>query len=131
VLLLFGLMLTRAPIGHSPDADSENRWVALAVAVAAAATLVWVVADAFRSTWIDVHHTAGRSATKVTGSSLFRFWVLPFEALSVLLLAALVGAIVLSKRRAGADTAGTAGAVVDGAPPVDAADSAAPHGKDR
>lgn len=35
VLLLFGLMLTRAPIGRSPDADSENRWAALAVAVAA------------------------------------------------------------------------------------------------
>jgi NADH-quinone oxidoreductase subunit J len=97
VLLLFGLMLTRAPIGHSPDADSENRWVALAVAVAAAATLVWVVTDAFRSTWIDVHRAGGHSATRITGGSLFRFWVLPFEALSVLLLAALIGAIVLSR----------------------------------
>ena len=54
VLLLFGLMLTRAPIGHSPDADSGNRWVALAVALAAAATLVTVVVDAFRATWIDL-----------------------------------------------------------------------------
>ena len=27
VLLLFGLMLTKAPIGRSPDADSGNRWV--------------------------------------------------------------------------------------------------------
>ena len=43
VLLLFGLMLTKAPIGRSPDADSENRWVALGVAVVAAGTLVWVV----------------------------------------------------------------------------------------
>jgi NADH-quinone oxidoreductase subunit I len=102
VLLLFGLMLTRAPIGHSPDADSENRWVALAVAVAAAGTLVWVVVDAFRSTWITVRQP-GQSPTKVTGSSLFRFWVLPFEALSVLLLAALVGAIVLSRRRSDPD----------------------------
>src|ERR687889_705921 len=40
VLLLFGLMLTRAPIGRSPDADSGNRPAALAVAVAAAAALV-------------------------------------------------------------------------------------------
>jgi NADH-quinone oxidoreductase subunit J len=132
VLLLFGLMLTKAPIGHSPDADSENRWVALAVAVAAAATLVWVVVDAFRSTWIDVHHPAGQSATKVTGSSLFRFWVLPFEALSVLLLAALVGAIVLSKRKADApvDTAAPAGrgpARAGSGPGAATAD----HGKDR
>jgi NADH-quinone oxidoreductase subunit J len=115
VLLLFGLMLTRAPIGHSPDADSENRWVALAVALAAAGTLVWVVVDAFRSTWINVNHV-GPSPTKVTGSSLFRFWVLPFEALSVLLLAALVGAIVLSRRRNGSDAG--APPLAAGAPPL-------------
>ncbi|GGO53225.1 NADH-quinone oxidoreductase subunit J family protein [Streptomyces lasiicapitis] len=98
VLLLFGLMLTRAPIGRSPDADSGNRPVALAVALAAAGALVWVVADAFRTQWIDLDKPQG--TTDVTGSILFRHWVLPFEALSVLLLAALVGAIVLSRRNA-------------------------------
>lgn len=97
VLLLFGLMLTRAPIGRSPDADSENRWAALAVAVAATGTLVWVVVDAFRTTWIELDGPA-QGSTEATGSFLFRHWVLPFEALSVLLLAALVGAIVLSRR---------------------------------
>ncbi|MFJ8850640.1 NADH-quinone oxidoreductase subunit J [Streptomyces sp. NPDC102437] len=98
VLLLFGLMLTRAPIGRSPDADSGNRWAALAVAVAAAGALVWVVVDAFRTTWIDLDGPA-QGSTEATGSFLFRHWVLPFEALSVLLLAALVGAIVLSRKR--------------------------------
>jgi NADH-quinone oxidoreductase subunit J len=97
VLLLFGLMLTKAPIGRSPDADSGNRWAALAVAVASAAALVWVVVDAFRTTWVDLSGPAAGS-TRVTGQSLFRNWVLPFEALSVLLLAALVGAIVLSRK---------------------------------
>ncbi|MGW6734688.1 NADH-quinone oxidoreductase subunit J family protein [Streptomyces sp. NPDC055013] len=97
VLLLFGLMLTRAPIGRSPDADSGNRWAALTVAVASAATLIWVVVDAFRATWIDLDGPAAGS-TKATGESLFQNWVLPFEALSVLLLAALVGAIVLSRK---------------------------------
>jgi NADH-quinone oxidoreductase subunit J len=97
VLLLFGLMLTRAPIGRSPDADSGNRWAALVVALAAAAALVWVVADAFRTTWIDLDGPAAGS-TEATGASLFQNWVLPFEALSVLLLAALVGAIVLSRK---------------------------------
>lgn len=97
VLLLFGLMLTRAPIGRSPDADSENRWAALAVAVAAAGTLVWVVVDAFRTTWIKLDGPA-QGSTEATGSFLFRHWVLPFEALSVLLLAALVGAIVMSRK---------------------------------
>ncbi|MGW7588553.1 NADH-quinone oxidoreductase subunit J family protein [Streptomyces rubiginosohelvolus] len=98
VLLLFGLMLTRAPIGRSPDADSGNRWVALGVALASAAALVWVVVDAFRTTWIDLDGPA-QGSTAVTGAFLFRNWVLPFEALSVLLLAALVGAIVLSRKR--------------------------------
>ncbi|MFF7752893.1 NADH-quinone oxidoreductase subunit J [Streptomyces sp. NPDC007971] len=109
VLLLFGLMLTKAPIGRSPDADSGNRWIALAVAAAAAVALVWVVVDAFRTTWIDLAGPAA-GTTRVTGESLFQNWVLPFEALSVLLLAALVGAIVLS-RKAKADAAsGTTGA---------------------
>ncbi len=119
VLLLFGLMLTKAPIGRSPDADSGNRWAALAVALAAAATLVWVVVDAFRSTWVDLDKAtagaeAGAGSTRVTGEFLFRHWVLPFEALSVLLLAALVGAIVLSRRdredpKAGGGTGPTSG----------------------
>lgn len=112
VLLLFGLMLTKAPIGRSPDADSGNRRVALAVAVPAATALVWVVIDAFRTTWIDLDGPASGS-TKVTGASLFQHWVLPFEALSVLLLAALVGAIVLSRKKK-ADAATTA----PGAPAV-------------
>ncbi|MFF4168619.1 NADH-quinone oxidoreductase subunit J [Streptomyces sp. NPDC001744] len=104
VLLLFGLMLTKAPIGRSPDTDSGNRPVALAVAATAAAALVWVVVDAFRTTWIDLDG-AVQGSTEVTGSVLFRHWVLPFEALSVLLLAALVGAIVLSRKK---DTGKTA-----------------------
>ena len=35
------------------------------------------------------------------GMALFRDWVLPFEVLSMLLLAALIGAIVLSRREDG------------------------------
>ncbi|MGI5197432.1 NADH-quinone oxidoreductase subunit J family protein [Streptomyces sp. CA-288835] len=99
VLLLFGLMLTKAPIGRSPDADSGNRWAALTVAIAAATALVWVVVDAFRTTWIDLDGAAAGS-TEANGKALFQNWVLPFEALSVLLLAALVGAIVLSRKAA-------------------------------
>lgn len=106
VLLLFGLMLTRAPIGRSPDADSGNRLPALVVAVGSAGALVWVVTDAFRATWIDLDGPAA-GTTRVTGESLFRHWVLPFEALSVLLLAALVGAIVLSRKTRAEQAAGT------------------------
>ncbi|MFB4196363.1 NADH-quinone oxidoreductase subunit J family protein [Streptomyces carpaticus] len=97
VLLLFGLMLTKAPIGPSPDADSGNRPVALTVAGASAVALVVLVADAFRGEVIDLDAPHGRS--DAIGQSLFTHWVLPFEALSVLLLAALIGAIVVSRER--------------------------------
>jgi NADH-quinone oxidoreductase subunit J len=130
VLLLFGLMLTKAPIGRSPDADSGNRWAALGVAVAAAGTLVWVVVDAFRATWIELGTPQG--TTEITGRSLFQYWVLPFEALSVLLLAALVGAIVLSRKgtgTAGPGEGGTASVPAPGATGTPAgAGTAAPAG---
>ncbi|MEE1930941.1 NADH-quinone oxidoreductase subunit J [Streptomyces sp. TRM 70351] len=107
VLLLFGMMLTRAPIGRSPDADSGNRWVALAVALGAAATLITLVVDAFRTAWIDLDGPHG--GTQALGEALFRHWVLPFEALSLLLLAALVGAIVVSRRGGDGEGAGSGG----------------------
>ncbi|MET8584110.1 NADH-quinone oxidoreductase subunit J [Streptomyces collinus] len=130
VLLLFGLMLTRAPIGRSPDADSGNRWAALAVALAAAVALVWVVVDAFRTTWIDLGGPAA-GTTRVTGESLFRHWVLPFEALSVLLLAALVGAIVLSRKaKAEGPAAPATGAGAAGAPGTADAPAARPGAKE-
>ncbi|MFD9573249.1 NADH-quinone oxidoreductase subunit J [Streptomyces sp. NPDC059982] len=127
VLLLFGLMLTKAPIGRSPDADSNNRWVALGVAGVAGAALVWVVVDAFRTTWIDLDGPA-QGSTKVSGEILFQHWVLPFEALSVLLLAALIGAIVLSRRNTAAEEAAAAAdraAATRDAADRDAADRAA------
>ncbi|WP_328808670.1 NADH-quinone oxidoreductase subunit J family protein [Nonomuraea montanisoli] len=95
VLMLFGIMLTRAPIGRSADLDSGNRLVAALVAVATAAVLVTVVVDGFRTAYAPLKPGAG--AAKELGASVFSTWVLPFEALSVLLLAALIGAIVLSR----------------------------------
>lgn len=95
VLLLFGIMLTRAPIGRTADLDSGNRVAATLVAVATAAVLVTSVIDGFRTAYTPLEPGAG--AAQSLGSSIFRTWVLPFEVLSVLLLAALIGAIVLSR----------------------------------
>jgi NADH-quinone oxidoreductase subunit J len=94
VLLLFGMMLTRAPIGPSDDLTGTNRVVALFASVAVTAVLAVLVVDAFDSTMIDVD--GQESTASVMGEALFRYWVLPFEALSVLLLSALGGAIALS-----------------------------------
>jgi NADH-quinone oxidoreductase subunit J len=100
VLLLFGLMFTKAPTGPGSDLDTANRPVAVAVALATAGLLVTLLVDAFRLSYVDVH-LAQPGSPEVTGSAVFRTYVLPFEVVSVLLLAALVGAIVLSRPEIG------------------------------
>ncbi|MQY06112.1 NADH-quinone oxidoreductase subunit J family protein [Actinomadura macrotermitis] len=104
VLLLFGIMLTRAPIGAAADLDSGNRWAALAVALGTAAVLVTVLVMGFGHAYKPLK--AGGGSAEELGASVFRTWVLPFEVLSVLLLAALVGAIVLSRSDIGARKGG-------------------------
>lgn len=99
VLMLFGAMLTRAPVGAVQDLDSGNKSVAAVAGLATAGVLGTLVVAAFRGAYVDIHHTAIGDG-KVIGTSLFRFFVLPFEVASVLLLAALVGAIVLTRREA-------------------------------
>jgi NADH-quinone oxidoreductase subunit J len=102
VLMLFGAMLTRAPVLHRQELDSRNRPVAALAGVATSGVLGTLVVTAFRSAYVDVHHVAVGDG-HVIGTSVFRFFVLPFELASVLLLAALVGAIVLTRRPAGAE----------------------------
>jgi NADH-quinone oxidoreductase subunit J len=106
VLLLFGAMLTRAPIGPAEQVDSPNKPLAVLVGLAGAVTLVVLMVAAFRSAYIDLHAAAGGGSGRPVGTALFRYWVLPFEVASVLLLAALVGAIVLSRRDVGAGGTG-------------------------
>jgi NADH-quinone oxidoreductase subunit J len=97
VLLVFGIMLTRAPIGRSDDLDSGNRPVAAVAAVATAVILVAVTVSGFATAYLDLGADVG--SANVLGAAIFRTWVLPFEVLSVLLLASLIGAIVLSRGR--------------------------------
>jgi NADH-quinone oxidoreductase subunit J len=94
VLLLFGLMLTRAPIGREA-LDNQQRAFAAIVALAVLAILGVLLWESFRDARIDLD-TAGSTAQ--VGESLFRSFVLPFEVVSFLLLAALVGAIVLARK---------------------------------
>ena len=93
VLLLFAVMLTRAPIGRSPDLDRPGLPAAL-IGGGAGLGLAALFAGAFR--WSAVDLPAAGNAERI-GTELFRSWVLPFEVLSVLLLAALVGAIIVSR----------------------------------
>jgi NADH-quinone oxidoreductase subunit J len=103
VLLLFGLMLTRAPIGVSGDLDAPpgQRLAAAVVALGLAGVVVASSIDAFAGEDIALGNDSVGGTSRAAGDAIFRSWVLPFEVLSVLLLAALVGAIVLSRRDIG------------------------------
>jgi NADH-quinone oxidoreductase subunit J len=93
VLLLFSLMLTRAPIGRE-TLDNQQRVVAALVGAGVLAGLAFLIQDAFSGVKIGLDPTR----TADVGTSLFRDFVLPFEVVSVLLLAALVGAIVIARK---------------------------------
>lgn len=93
VLLLFAVMLTRAPIGASTDLDRPG-WPAALIGGGTGLGLAALLVDAYR--WSSVPLPTAGSAERI-GEQIFGSWVLPFEVLSVLLLAALVGAIILSR----------------------------------
>jgi NADH-quinone oxidoreductase subunit J len=104
VLLLFALMLTRAPIGRSPDVDNPvlARVAAAVVAVTGAGLLAVLLVAVVGDRAVAVGAAGSdqaRSATQPLARSLFGSWVLPFELLSLLLLAALVAALVLSRTK--------------------------------
>jgi len=96
VLFLFGIMLTRAPIGRTAELDNDQRGVALVVALFLLGVLGAVLQDAFGSTKLPEDAAVQRSAE--VGTSIFQTYVIPFEVVSVLLLAALVGAVVIARR---------------------------------
>ena len=96
VLILFGIMLTRAPVGRRVlDNTLRARVGAFVIGGGVFVMLTVFLAGAFGESRID---NQAPTATAAIGESLFRTYVLPFEAVSVLLLAALIGAIVLARR---------------------------------
>lgn len=97
VLVLFALMLTRAPIGRSDDLDSPLA-VRVGAAVAGLATAALVGGTLLLAVGDDEIAVRGeRGQAQPVGEALFGSWVLPFELLSLLLLAALVGALAISR----------------------------------
>jgi NADH-quinone oxidoreductase subunit J len=95
VLFLFGVMLTRAPIGEEPNLDNDQRWAALIVAL----FLFGILTSVLVSTYHRVHVVpASVQRTSDVSLSIFATYVLPFEVVSMVLLAALVGAVVIARR---------------------------------
>jgi NADH-quinone oxidoreductase subunit J len=93
VLLLFSLMLTKAPIGREA-LDNQQRGVAAMVGLGVLAGLAFLIQDTFAGERIELEI----ARTEDIGIAIFRDFVLPFEVVSVLLLAALVGAVVIARK---------------------------------
>jgi NADH-quinone oxidoreductase subunit J len=96
VLMLFGLMLTRAPIG-SAEFDNNQRPLAAICALAVFAVISVILVTAFEGREINFARTSG-TTTESIGTAIFSSFVWPFEVVSMLLLAALVGAVVIARR---------------------------------
>ena len=97
ILFLFGLMLTKAPIGRDV-LDNQQRWLGAVVGVGIFAGLVFLIQQAWPLADAKANYGSFSGNTGVIGTALFKTYVLPFEAISFLLLAALIGAIVLSRK---------------------------------
>ena len=100
ILFLFGIMLTRAPMrDDSSRLDNDQRWAAAAVALLIFGVLAALLIDAFGGDEIRFgSQLVVQGSTRAVGDSLFRTFVVPFEVVSMLLLAALVGAVVLARK---------------------------------
>ncbi|THV27677.1 NADH-quinone oxidoreductase subunit J [Glycomyces paridis] len=94
VLMLFATMLTKAPTDPSDDLD-RARAPGAVVAAGVGLGLGAALTGAFGWTRVELDGDGGAAAI---GEAVFARWVLPFEVLSLLLLAALVGAVLVSTR---------------------------------
>jgi NADH-quinone oxidoreductase subunit J len=97
ILFLFGLMLTKAPIGRD-TLDNQHRWLGAGVGLGVFAGLVFLIQDAFEIEGDVSAFEPFHATTERVGASMFRDYILPFEAISFLLLAALIGAVVLARK---------------------------------
>jgi NADH-quinone oxidoreductase subunit J len=97
VLFLFGTMLTRAPIGRTPDTDNPTgqRLLSLVVSLGLVGLLSAILIDAFDTAKVEPTDVV---ESRDVAFSLFQDYVIPFEVVSILLTAALIGAVVLARR---------------------------------
>ena len=97
VLFLFGIMLTRSDFDQDEETDHKRKFPAILTALLLLAVMIGALVDRFE----DVKLDANPQTTAQVSDELFSQYIVPFEAVSVLLLAALIGAIVIARREEG------------------------------
>jgi NADH-quinone oxidoreductase subunit J len=95
VLFLFGIMLTRAPMHPRESLDNDLKWPGLVVALFLVGILSALLIDAFSDTKVELD---APTRTEAVTNALFRNYIVPFEVVGILLLAALIGAVVLARK---------------------------------
>jgi len=98
VLVVFALMLTRQPTGSTSAEVTRNQPMAALLGLIAAIGMGVTFVAAF-----GTHHLTRLAfgSASALGGAIFNTWVLAFEVLSVVLLAALIAAIALSRSGSG------------------------------
>ena len=99
VLFLFGVMLTRAKLGRDVDLNNHRGYLlGIPVALLILGVMSYVLIDGFADEKIVVSGDANVGSTAALSDSIFSSYALPFWALSFVLLAAVIGAIVLARK---------------------------------
>jgi len=96
VLFLFGIMLTRAPMEGSEKPSRDNWPIASLTGLVLLALLGYTLWDGFGEDKIPADLMP--TSTGALSDVIFGQYLIPFEVVSLLLLAALVGAIVIARR---------------------------------
>jgi NADH-quinone oxidoreductase subunit J len=96
VLFLFGTMLTRARIGGEQNVDNRNWYISIPVAVVLLVTMLFALGNGFGNEKLP--QDTQPISVQAVSDSIFGPYLLPFWALSFVLLAAVIGAIVLARK---------------------------------
>ncbi|MEZ5203408.1 MAG: NADH-quinone oxidoreductase subunit J [Acidimicrobiales bacterium] len=96
VLFLFGIMLTRAPMEGQEEVRKDNWLLGAGSGLVFFALLAYALWDGFGKDKIPADLTP--TDTGALSDAVFGGYLIPFEVVSLLLLAALVGAIVIARR---------------------------------
>lgn len=100
VLVLFGVMLTRAKLGQDVNLTNDYWWLGAISSILIFVVMAYSLADYYGDEPLDQANAATQlnSNTEQVSDAIFSQYVVPFEVISVLLLGALVGAIVLARK---------------------------------
>jgi NADH-quinone oxidoreductase subunit J len=97
VLILFAIMLTQSKSGPARLVFHRQAWAGAIAAIVLGLLLVLVVGT---TAWPQAQGSGTATDTFALARNLFHDWVLPFEVVSVLLLAAVIGGVFLAKKDA-------------------------------